>query len=419
MNLKSRTAIITGVLFGLVMLVGLPLYIFSVLNKYSKISGQSDAVVYLLNGKPVLATVIKEFKANSVSSGGGASVVSGSSKSYARAIDLETGNPLWNIRLDAENNNGQDWGDAVLLGQSDKYLFFLRNELYVISKENGKIVARNEDLKDMRNKLLNESSIYPALVNNYVYDDSLHAIAIKGSDGLAYLLDINTLQTHPAPQINITDYFFEKQRYIQKTAAEDYNSQLVTFTRDNSLQFAFMDDNDYQLLKKGEKPSYGHMEAPRRTLYTAALSNPLTSMKKTDDEVYLYGGFLKSVRQDSVLYSPKDRNFYNGPYQLLSRGAGDVQIPLRLPGGGYIILHRASVAKNAPVLLTAISPDGKKLWHITTGVSAINRVLMVKGQLLILACTVANSSGEVSDILSISLADGKARTYNFKKEQFN
>lgn len=77
MNPKSKTAIILGVIFSLVMLIGLPLYIFSVLNKYSRRSGQSDAIAYLLNGKPVLATVIKEFKANSDGSGGGAAIVSG------------------------------------------------------------------------------------------------------------------------------------------------------------------------------------------------------------------------------------------------------------------------------------------------------------------------------------------------------
>lgn len=417
MNRRSKPAIILGSLFGLIMLIGLPWYIFSVLNKHSRRSGQSDAIAYLLNGKPVLATVIKEFKANSVGSHGGTATVSGSSTSFACAIDLETGKQLWNIKLDAENDKGQDWGDAILLAQSDKYLFFLRNELYIVSKEDGKVVARNKDLKDIQDKLMKETTIYPTIVTNYAYEDTTHAIIIKGSDGLAYQLDINTLKSKPDPRINVANYFFRKQMEFRKTIIEDYWEQLVTFTRDNNLQFAFINDNDYQILQKEGKLPYG--TEPRRALYAAAVSSPLTAMKKTSNEVYLFGGFLKAVPQDSVLYSRDYKDPYICRYHFVPRGDLDLQTPMHLPNGGYIILHRASVAQDAPILLTAVTPDGKKLWHIATGFSGINKVLMIKDQLLILAGTAANNSGEVSDILSISLADGKVRTYNFKAGQFN
>jgi hypothetical protein len=216
MNRKSKPTALFGILFGLAILVGLPWYILSVLNKHSKSVGQSDAVTYVLNGKPVLATVVKNFKVNSVSKRGGATTISGHSEYYARAIDMESGKELWDVRLNAKNDKDQNWGDAVLLGQSDHYLFFLRNELYVINKEDGKIVARNEDLKELQGKLMKESNIFPAMVRNYVYEDSIPAIIIKGSDGLAYQLDINTLKSSPAPQINISEYFFKKQVAFKK-----------------------------------------------------------------------------------------------------------------------------------------------------------------------------------------------------------
>jgi hypothetical protein len=142
-------------------------------------------------------------------------------------------------------------------------------------------------------------------------------------------------------------------------------------------------------------------------------------MKKTNNEVYLFGGFLKAVPHDSILYSREEKDFDSCRGEFTTRVDLDPKTPLHLPGGGYVILHRASIAKDAPILLTAVTPDGKKLWHIATEISDINKVLMIKGQLLILSGTTSNATGEVSDLLSISLTDGKMRTYNFKKKKFN
>ncbi len=417
MNRKLNPVLILAILFGLIMLVGLPWYIFSVLNKHSRSSGQSDAIVYLLNGKPVLATVIKDFNANSVSSGNGVDHVSGTSRYYARAIDLETGKRLWNIKLNAENDKGQDWGDAFLLTQSEKYLFFLRNELYVVSKEDGKVVARNKDLKDIQDKLMKESGTFPFVMTNYSYEHSLHAIIIKGADGLAYQLDVNTLKSKPDPQIDVARYFFTKQSEFRKTMHESYGEQLVTFTEDNSLQFAFINDNDYQTLQNEGRLPYATQ--PRRSLYTAAVSLPLTALKKTSNEIYLFGGFLRAVPQDSILYSREDKDFHNCHGEFRVREDMNQRPPMRLPNGGFVILHRASIAQDAPILLTAVAPDGKKLWHTVTGASEINKVLIAKDHLLILTGTAANTNDEVNDLLNISLADGKMKTYNFKEEKYN
>ena len=179
-----------------------------------------------------------------------------------------------------------------------------------------------------------------------------------------------------------------------------------------------MDDNDFQLFRKGAKLSYGAIAAPRRSIYIASDSAPLDSIEKAENEVYLFGGFLKAMRQDSAIYTKELQNFYNGPYQLLSRGNEQAQIPYRLPNGGYIILHRASVAPDAPILLTAVMPYGKKPWHITTTFANISKVLETKDQLLILCGTAENAEGEVSDILRISLSDGKSSIYNFKEGRF-
>jgi hypothetical protein len=63
-------------------------------------------------------------------------------------------------------------------------------------------------------------------------------------------------------------------------------------------------------------------------------------------------------------------------------------------------------------------PYGKKPWHITTTFANISKVLETKDQLLILCGTAENAEGEVSDILRISLSDGKSSIYNFKEGRF-
>ncbi|MVT12487.1 hypothetical protein GO493_29820 [Chitinophaga sp. ysch24] len=376
------------------------------MKKHSSSNAQDDAIVYMHNGKPVLATVLKKFQASSVRSSKGFTSVSGSSKLYAQAIDIETGKVLWSHRLKAENNRGQDWGDAILLGQSSRYLFFLRNELYVISKETGEIVARNENLKDLQDKLLTESSIYPTFINNYAYNDSLQAVVIKGSDGLTYLLDGNTLQTKQED-----NPYFEKSTH--KPHHIDYNTQLVTITREGELYSALMSDKDQQLLQQGNKIPYGPREAARRFLFTG---KQLT-LQKANNDLYLYGGFLKAANQDTLLFSQNDPLYYKGIYQLLSRGDEKHQTAFQLPGGGHIILHRTTVERDAPILLTAVKQDGKKLWQIATNMRNIVKVIELPDHLVVMASQENNNS--FSDLLYISLSDGSTRKYNFKDGTFS
>lgn len=418
MNKNSRLLIILSILVSILFTAGLLYIIFSTMHEHSRKAVQSDAVIYTHEGKTVLAGVLKEFNAHSVRKGGGTTSVSGSSSYYACAFDLEKGEKLWSIKLNAKNNLGKNWGDALLLGQSDKYLFFLRNELYVINKEDGKLVAGNKDLKDIADKLMTESSLFTASVNNYLYDDSLQAVVIKGSDGLAYLLDGNTLQTRPAPAINIVKYFSEKQQQLRNTAVSNYHEQLVTFTKENGQLYAFMDDNDQALLQKGETPPYGITEAPRRSLYTTAASNPATTLKQVSEDVFLFGGFLKATGAGRSLFNSQEPGFYEGPYQLLSRGNKNTQTTLQLPDGGHIILHKASIATNATIIITAVDTSGNKRWHISTNFRNISKVLQIKEQLFILSGGSDNSNGEASKILILSLRDGKASTYNFKEGKF-
>ncbi|MBW8684153.1 PA2928 family protein [Chitinophaga rhizophila] len=417
MRKKTRLTGILAIIIGLLFFGGLLYIIFSTMNKYSRISAQSDAVIYRQGSTTILATVVKKFNAHSVTKGGGTTSVSGSTTYYACGYDIAHGEKRWEVKLNARNGSGKNWGDAVLLGQSDKYLFFLRNELYVISKESGELIARNKDLKGLEGKTMNESSIFPAFINNYVYDDSLHAVVIKGADGLAYLLDENTLVARPASNIHAISYFRQQQERHRKAAISTYQEQLVTLTKADGQLFAFMDDNDYELLQEGMALPYGALEAPRRFLYTTQQDTAIVSLNKINNKVFLYGGFLKAPGQDSNLFSVKEPEFYKAANQLLSRGNHQQNIPLRLPGGGYLVLHKATVAQHAPLLLTAIAADGDKLWHVATRLTGISQVRRAGNQLYILGADHGGRSGDADHILLISLSDGRTIDYNIRSDK--
>lgn len=418
MNRTLKLRLIMAVSVVLVFIAVLLYIIFSVMRKHSTCMAQSDAIIYMHHGKPVLATVVKEFKAHTVSKHGGLTHVSGATACYARTIDLESGQERWNVRLKAKNNHGKDWGDAVLLGQSDKYLFFIRNDIYVISKEDGTVVARNKDLPTLKDKLLTESTIYPSLTTNYIWEDSLHGVVIKGADGLAYLLDGNTLQSRVLPEIKINDYFFRKQVLKEKEASKNYNDHLITFMRRNGLQMAFMDENDSSELQEGHIPDYGPQQSPRRSLYTSQCNLPLRNLAKLNDKVFIYGGFLKAPLPDSQDLFKQDPEFHKGIYQLLSRGNSQGHTPVELPDGGYVILHKASVASNAPILLTALTPDGHKRWHLPTTMQQISRVWQMNDRLLVLSADANGNGGTANELLDVDLKNGKARTYSFKEGKY-
>lgn len=118
---------------GLGLLVGLPVAIHFILGQYDEAGFSGPQLVFEEQGHSYLAFTLDDYRANEVDNG----VVHGSSRSYAQVVDLEDGSLRWSARLDADNERGDDWGSGELLGQSSRYLFFLRNELYVLDRRDA------------------------------------------------------------------------------------------------------------------------------------------------------------------------------------------------------------------------------------------------------------------------------------------
>jgi hypothetical protein len=170
---------------------------------------------------------------------------------YAEAIDLESGKRLWRVELDAKDNRDRNFGDAVLLGQSPKYLFFWRNELYVIDKRTGDVVAQNNYFADVKDKMFREQiTSYIDDRIKFTYNDSLQVVLFKGNDGLFYTINGLTLKTGVI-NVNVPDSYF-------KQSSNANYDKLIAIAWDNGKQcLALLDDNEAATLKTNNSVEEG------------------------------------------------------------------------------------------------------------------------------------------------------------------
>jgi hypothetical protein len=256
---------------------GIVYFINFVMSAHSYTHAQPDALLYRQDGKLLLASVFSHFQAHEVSNG----TTYGSDNYYAAAIDLQTGKQIWEVDLKANNSEGQNFGAGQLLGQSEKYLFFLRNELYIIDKTNGHVVARNNDLPALRDKLSKASAADYMTDVVYKYSDSLQALVIKGNDGLFYTIDGNTLKTGAIDIADPDSYFRNKFKY-----GNNYEDQIASLSDDGNRCWALLDTKDTAQLTHDRQgfetrpppsPSavFSLPHLPTPTIRTGAVSTPM------------------------------------------------------------------------------------------------------------------------------------------------
>lgn len=369
-------------------------------NQYSRdkdVHAQPDALVFRINNKPVMATVVSNNENNS-----------NENYCYAECIDLSNGKKLWKIELKAKNNDGNDYGGARLLGMSDKYLFFLHNQLFVIDRYNGKIAAQNKNFPSINNKISRESISDYESDADYVYNDSLRSVVIKGNDGLFYTIDGNTLQTGTVEVAN-PDTFFKNKFQL----GNNYSDQITSVYDDGKQCMALLDTQDTILLATniyGVSNRSADMSI-RRSLYTCPSADKGMHWTKLDPAVFLLGGFLVNASKSIAL--PMD-SLSPASYLSLFIRYNHTNPPMRSSSGGLVIMHKSSTDKNATVLLTGISISGKTLWQLNTGMLAQIPVFYkdeASGELYIFGDATNSNSDYMNTAIAIDLQTGKTRKY--------
>ncbi|WP_302850760.1 PA2928 family protein, partial [Pseudomonas aeruginosa] len=186
---------------GLGLLVGLPVAIHFILGQYDEAGFSGPQLVFEEQGHSYLAFTLDDYRANEVDNG----VVHGSSRSYAQVVDLEDGSLRWSMRLDADNERGDDWGSGELLGQSSRYLFFLRNELYVLDRRDAAPALAFDELERRTGGLPLKSA--PWGKDAYRYDEGRGGLLMLALDGRVWFLDGDSLALREAPEVDAARYF--------------------------------------------------------------------------------------------------------------------------------------------------------------------------------------------------------------------
>lgn len=345
-----------GFLLPFAFVFGLIYFIYSQMNGHSHTYAQPDALMYKRDGKWILATVINNFQAYEVSNKG----IYGTDYYYAEGLDLQSGDRIWKVKL---NNRGSG-GGARLLGQSSRYLFFLHNGLVIVDKETGKVAG--EDLASIKDKLPQDVIANYESDAGYTYDDSLQAVVVKGNDGLSYTIDGATLKTGTIDVPNPDDYFKNHFRF-----GNNYEDWITAVYDDGTNCMALIDTKDTVLL--ATQP-YGIRERPaqesiRRTLYGCAVNTRDSHWTKLNPGVFLLGGFL--VDPSKSLQVPMDSASQYASFQSLLERYNHSNPPMRTASGAFLLLHRASIEPDAPLLLTAVSPTGNTLWQVNMPYASI------------------------------------------------
>lgn len=383
---------IGGIIFG----------VTKAINADAATYAQADALFYDINGHPVMATVVTHES--------GAMETYIENERYAEAIDVENGKRLWRVELDAKNNRDQDSGLAALLGQSSKYLFFLRNELYVIDKQTGEVVARNDHFETVKDKMSKEDfTSYNSSDIKFAYNDSLQAVLFKGTDGLFYSINGLTLKTD-AVNLNNPDKYFKRKNQ------PSYDELMVQAYDDGKQGLAVLDNQEVQLLQasnmREEVQHHSSEKSVRRFLYSHPSDKLSGDWKKVNEAVYIYGGFLTDPNQS--YRQPADSLVHNETYRLLVNDY--IHAPIRLKNGGLVVMHKASMENNAPVLFTVVQVDGKVIWQVNTGYANIGFLYKHPdgSKLFFMGTPAGKFNYPMQHLLCLNLADGVLQSYPIK-----
>lgn len=371
------------------------------MSSHSDTHAQPDARLFYINKKLVMATVISKFKANEIDNGN----VYGSDYSYAEAIDVSDGKKLWKVPL---KNKGKAVGSR-LLGQSDKYLFFLHDDVFVVDKASGKIVAVNKDFPQIKDKMPDNSILDYMSDADYRYSDSLKALVIRGNDGLFYTIDGNSLAIGTTDIADPDDYFKNNYRF-----GNNYTDQIAAMYDDGHQLMALIDSQDIMLLKTnpyGVEDRSGNLSIRRHLYSCSSVDTSNANWNSLNPEVFIQGGFL--VDPNETFAPAQDSISVFKSYQSLLTRYNHDNAPIRSNNGGFVIMHKFNNEKNAAILLTGISAQGKTLWQVNTGYTAFPFMYkeQATGKLLISGNNSGDNSDHMNEVIAIDMETGSAQKF--------
>lgn len=182
-------------------------------------------------------------------------------------------------------------GSGELLGQSSRYLFFLRNELYVLDRRDAAPALAFDELERRTGGLPLKSA--PWGKDAYRYDEGRGGLLMLALDGRVWFLDGDSLALREAPEVDAARYFHGDPP-PPANAGIDWQAPGLTRLPDGRL-LILASDHEARALERGEALPAANQRARRQRLSLGTLdwrSPAENRLRPLLDAAFLQAGLL-------------------------------------------------------------------------------------------------------------------------------
>ena len=402
-------------LFSLAMFAGLPWFIWHTLDKYA--DAEAGTVTLLdLPGKQWLAYSLNESHAHTVENG----IVHSTRRTYAQVVDMATGKRVWNQRMKAKSSAGYDFGDGALIAYSDRYLFFMRNALYIFQLQDGKRIRGDAELKALT---------ADAVLESVLWHPQQHELAVLDHEGRGWWINTDSLQVRaddamspasldPTRAIRASGFTLQnrpEERSLRASGVVDEQQHWWLLTSNagkNSLLQA--------------QPLLGSESLDmRRQLWHGQFDwhNPSSqTFTRLPSPVFIGGSLLLKpqavgVENMPLPYTDQDSYPQRQPFERVLRELQQRSGPVVEPAAAWsfgpeqlwLVLHQRSLEPNAERLLSALDRQGRVHWTLPLGISELEQIWNDgEGGLL---ATGPGIGRETDRLLRVNLQQGQGISY--------
>lgn len=430
----------------------------------------SPALYTEKDGKSVIVAIVSHLKIHSYSRKGNMIQKRASTTYYLQANDAASGAMLGEVKLKAHTEIKNY--PVEVLGIAGTAAWIFAGELMAFDAFS---LEKKADTRIMEEKNPQLTGKFPTERRYYIFKDN-GTIFFTAMDGTKWELN-NTTLLAAAKEFTPSDDFFaqqiaaveeaEKQNqadldslYQQKDRepSKQYAAGKISYDEYNRISKQYREERDILFKKRDSlrqvkykwrdmersgrdlqrnlenlrdgNPDYNSIRINQDTLlgkwyglYSPGemqkLNNRLQYHSETDEtarrQLYL-SSFSETkpgtfeINKTSASAAPSQNSFLHGGF-LLDKTTG---MPIHLTGPAFIIVHKEQIGREASILISRLSADGKTAWTFNTGLTEWADWFYNGKQLIIMGTDNKDlSSGQVNVLLCIDISNGKAARYDY------
>ncbi len=464
-NRSFQVLIVIGLL-----VVGFIYLLRGCLATYDERTAISRPVYFEKNQQTIVLSLVKYFKTNYYSSGGGMTRKSGSTTYYLQTNDASTGKKIM-IKEIKGHSDIKNY-PVKMMGKVGQLAWFFVNEPMAF---NAFTLEKFADKKIIEEKNPVLRGKMPDQEQYYQFNSLSQTLQVTLTDGSKYSIDANNLNATVLDEeadLKLTQAKALKALEAQETyygdlARENYNNirsydrlynnrQMKQAAYQDSLRNFEKRNNQYRAIadsirmvkrniEERANQSNEQMEALKDLQEDTHLSYTNTIVDVDTFQGSWYG--LKTTAalekiddrfRYNHVYGETDRNkLYSAPYTIENNPSKfkigttlalservylqggfllnkETAIPIHLTAPGFIICFKEKIGNEGNCMLASVNLQGQEKWSVNCGFKEINDWIYT-GQYLIVYGTDNKelSSGENNVMLSIDIKSGKQVTYDF------